>query len=304
MMRAVKPIILACICFIFVLFLGSLFTITQGESALLLRLGRLVTDKGSETAKILEPGLHYKWPFIEQVRIFDTRLQTLDIKSSRIVTREKKDVIVDYLVKWRIEDLGRYFRATSGNQLKADTLLEQQLNTSLRAEFGKRTISELVTGGRDDVMDELRNQAEKQATLLGIHVVDVRIKGIELPATTSNTIYQRMRADMKKIANRHRADGQAAAEVIQAAADAKVTVTLAHAKSKGQFILAKSQAKAAKIYANAYSKDADFFAFYQSLKAYEASFTHKQDFLILDPNTSFFNYFQHPLVENKVVRKK
>lgn len=304
-MRGFKSIVLASLCLCFIIFLASLFTITQGESALMLRLGRLVTDKNSDAPRILHPGLHYKWPFIEQVRVFDTRLQTLDIKSSRIVTREKKDVIVDYLVKWRIEDLGRYFRATSGNQLKAETLLEQQLNTSLRAEFGKRTISELVTGGRDDVMDELRNQAEKQASLLGIHVEDVRIKGIELPATTSNTIYQRMRADMKKIANRHRADGQAAAEVIQATADAKVTVALAQAQSEGQSIRAQGQAKASQIYANAYTKDTAFFAFYQSLKAYETSFNTKQDLLILDPKSSFFNYFQHSLMpDGGVARKK
>jgi modulator of FtsH protease HflC len=273
--------------------LMSLFTITQGQHGILLRLGRLVNDSSTNQVRILEPGLHLKMPFIETVRTFDTRIQTLDIKSSRIVTKEKKDVIVDYYVKWRIEDLARYFKATGGNQFKADTLLEQQLNTSLRAEFGRRTISELVSGGRNNLTEILRAHAEQQASQLGVHVVDVRVKGIELPANTSNAIYQRMRADMQKIANRHRADGQAEAEAIQAAADARVTVLLAKARSEGQMIRAQGNAKAAQIYANAYSKNSEFFAFYRSLNAYMSSFSTKQDVLILDQSSAFFNYFKN-----------
>ncbi len=273
----------------------SLFTITQGQHAILLRLGRLVNDPSTNEVKIVPPGLHMKMPFIESVRAFDTRIQTLDIKSSRIVTKEKKDVIVDYYVKWRIENLARYFKATGGNQFKAETLLEQQLNTYLRAQFGKRTISDVVSGGRDDLMDVLRERAEQQAGQLGIHVVDVRIKGIELPANTSNAVYQRMRADMQKIANRHRADGHAAAEAIQAAADAKVTVLLAKARSDGQLIRAQGQAKAATIYGQAFSQNKDFFAFYRSLKAYESSFDNKQDILVLDQDSAFFTYFKQGL---------
>ena len=274
--------------------LASVFTISQGEHGILLRLGRLVNDKAGNTL-VLGPGLHIKTPFIENVRVFDTRIQTMDIKSSRIVTKEKKDVIVDYYVKWRIEDLARYFKSTGGNELKAETLLEQQLNTSLRAEFGRRTISEVVSGGRDDVMDSLRGKAEQRAAELGISVVDVRIKGIELPENTSNAIYQRMRADMQKIANRHRADGHAAAEAIQAAADAQVTVVLAKAQSEGQTIRARGQAEAAAVYAGAYGKNKDFFSFYLSLKAYENSFNNKQDLLVLDQSSAFFDYFKHSL---------
>jgi membrane protease subunit HflC len=274
--------------------LASIFTITQGQSGILLRLGRLVNDKAGNTL-VLGPGLHIKTPFIENVRVFDTRIQTMDIKSSRIVTKEKKDVIVDYYVKWRIYDLARYYKSTGGNELKAETLLEQQLNTSLRAEFGKRTISEVVSGGRDDVMDSLRDKAEQRAAELGISVVDVRIKGIELPENTSNAIYQRMRADMQKIANRHRADGNAAAEAIQAAADAEVTVLLAKAQSEGQMLRAQGQAEASAIYANAFGQNKEFFAFYRSLKAYEMSFNNKQDLFVLDGSSSFFDYFKHAL---------
>jgi membrane protease subunit HflC len=297
------PKTLLAVVFFIVLVLGltSLFTITQGQNAILLRLGRLVEDSETKKVRILHPGLHIKTPFIESVRLFDTRIQTLDIKSSRIVTKEKKDVIVDYYVKWRIEDLSRYFKATGGNQFKAETLLEQQLNTYLRAQFGRRTISDVLSG-RDDVMEVLRERAEQQAGQLGIHVVDVRIKGIELPANTSNAIYQRMRADMQKIANRHRADGQAEAEAIQAKADAQVTVLIAKARSEGQMARAQGQAKASSIYAEAFNQDKAFFAFYRSLKAYEGSFNSKQDILVLDQSSAFFDYFKHGLLKDNGVK--
>lgn len=291
-MNAIKTIIAVFAFFVFLILFSCVFTITQGQHGIVLRLGRLVNDTQTGSVSILSPGLHLKMPFIDTVRIFDTRIQTLDIKSSRIVTKEKKDVMVDYYVKWRIENLAQYFKSTGGNEMKAETLLEQQLNTSLRAQFGKRTISDVVSGGRDDVMDVLRDRAEEQAAQLGVHVVDVRIKGIELPANTSNAIYQRMRADMQKIANHHRADGQAQAEAIQAQADAKVTILLAKANSDGQIIRAQGQAKAAQIYAQAFGQNQEFFAFYRSLKAYIGSFNSKSDILVLDQNSAFFDYFR------------
>ncbi len=293
-MKAIK---LISVLFGFVLFMAlltSLYVVTQGQHAIVLRLGRLVHNTAGELI-VIGPGLHAKMPIIETVRVFDTRIQTLDIKSSRIVTKEKKDVIVDYYVKWRISDLARYFTSTGGNQFKADTLLEQQLNTWLRAEFGRRTISDLVSGGRNDMMEVLRAHAEEQASQLGVHVVDVRIKGIELPSNTSNAIYQRMRADMQKIANRHRADGQAEAEAIQATADAQVTVLLAKARSEGQIIRARGQGKAAEIYAKAYGENPKFFEFYRSLKAYVATFNSKQDVFVLDQSNAFFDYFKNGL---------
>ncbi len=303
-MKASKLVMSTIFVLVFLIIATSIFTVRQGQHAIVLRLGRLVNDPQTNACLILAPGLHAKLPFIESVRIFDTRLQTLDIKSSRIVTKEKKDVMVDYYVKWKIEDLARYFKSTGGNAFKAETLLEQQLNTSLRAQFGKRTISDVVSGGRDDLMDVLREGAERQASELGVHVVDVRIKGIELPANTSNAIYQRMRADMQKIANHHRADGHAKAEEISAMADAEVTVLLATARSEGQVIRAEGQAKAAEIYANAFGKNKDFFAFYRSLKAYEGSFTSKQDVLVLDQNNDFFNYFRSMTGSRSTVSKQ
>ncbi len=289
-MKFNKAMILSIAIFILLFISSCVFTITQGSHAIILRLGKLVTKNGD--ILVLSPGLHLKMPFIDTARVFDTRIQTLDIKSSRIVTKEKKDVMVDYYVKWRIESLANYFKSTGGNEFKAETLLEQQLNTLLRAEFGKRTISEVVTGGRDDIMSVLRDKAEVQAGQLGLHVVDVRIKGIELPANTSNAIFQRMRADMQKIANRHRADGQASAEAIQADADAKVVVLLAKARSQGKSILADGQARAAEIYTNAFGQDKEFFSFYMSLNSYLNSFNDKSDMMILDQNSAFFDYFR------------
>ncbi len=290
---------------ILVILLGSVFTINEGYQGILLRLGRLVNESQSDQVKVLKPGLHFKMPFIENVRVFDTRIQTMDIKSTRIVTKEKKDVMVDYYVKWRITNLAQYFKSTGGSEFKAETLLEQQLNTQLRAQFGRRTITDVVTGGRDDVMELLKNAAEKQAAELGINVVDVRIKGIELPANTSNAIYQRMRADMQKIANRHRADGQAAAEHISAKADADVTVLLAQTNSKAQQIRAIGQAEAAGIYTKAYSQNKNFFMLYRSMIAYENSFNSKKDILVLDQSSSFFDYFKHAMPKNGgVVSKK
>lgn len=288
----------------FLVFIVSVFTVTEGQQGIILRLGRLVKAPESDKVKVLNPGLHFKAPFIENVRIFDTRIQTMDIKSTRIVTKEKKDVMVDYYVKWQITDLAQYFKSTGGNEFKAETLLEQQLNTLLRAQFGKRTISEAVSGGRDDVMELLRTAAEKQAGELGINVVDVRIKGIELPANTSNAIYQRMRADMQKIANRHRADGQAAAEQIQAKADANVMVLLAKTQSNAQKVRAIGQAKAASIYSQAYSQNKEFFALYRSLLAYEGSFRSKKDILVLDQSSEFFTYFKQATPKNDGVTAK
>jgi len=296
---------LAIAAFVFlILFLMSFFTINQGQHALLLRLGKLVMNDKTHQVKIISPGLHVKWPFIENIRVFDTRIQTLDIKSSRIVTKEKKDVIVDYYVKWRIDNLAQYFTSTSGIQFKAESLLEQQLNTYLRDQFGKRTISDVVSGERNDFTQTLNGRAEEQAAQLGIHVVDVRIKGIELPANTSNTVFQLMRANMQKIANRHRADGHAVAETIQSAADAKVTILLAKARSEAQMIRSQGRAKAANIYADAYSKNREFFSFYRSLKAYMNSFKSKQDILVLDQGSAFFNYFKQGLAKNNTVEVK
>lgn len=290
-MSRIKALWLSAIVVIILVVISSTFTVDEGESALLLRLGELSTDSATGEVRVLGPGLHVKLPIIEQVKLFDTRLRTLDIQSSRMVTQEKKDVMVDYYVKWRIANLPMYFKATGGNAFKVDTLLEQQFNTVLRAEFGKRKISDLVSGERDDVMSILKQRASASAASLGIEVVDVRVKGIDLPSNASLSVYRRMRADMQKIANRHRADGQAEGEATRAEADAKVTLILAKATSDAAKIKARGLAKAAAMYGDVYGKSPEFFAFYRSLSVYQSTLNSKQDVLILSSDSPFFQYF-------------
>lgn len=272
------------------LFLSSLFSVHEGSRAILLRLGKMVRDNADQVI-VYQPGLHFKIPFINTVRFLDVRLQTLDIESSRIVTAEKKDVLVDYYAKWRIENAPLYFTRTGGNELRAENLLRQKLNDGLRAEFGKRDISEVVSGERVDIMRLLKDQANASAKDLGITVIDVRIKRIDLPDEVSAAVFDRMRAERERIATEHRAKGKSEAEFIRAKADADVTVKIATAQSESKKVRGQGDAIAAKIYADAYSKDSSFYAFYRSLSAYKQSFHSKKDFLLLRPDSQFFKYF-------------
>lgn len=290
-MSSLKSIILSIVIFLVLLFFFCVYTIQEGQKGLLLRLGKLVNNPETNQPYVFDAGLHVRIPFISQVRIFDARMQTLDIKSSRIVTEEKKDVLVDYYVKWRINDLPLYFTRTGGNGVQAETLLEQKLNDGLRAEFGKRKITEVVSGERSDIMNILKRQASVSAKSLGIEVIDVRIKRIDLPSEVSSAVFARMRAERQRIANMHRADGRAAAEAIRAGADAKVRIAIAQAESSAKGIYGEGDAEAAKIYAQAYNKDPEFFGFYRSITAYKEVFADKQDFLILRPDSEFFKYF-------------
>jgi membrane protease subunit HflC len=269
---------------------ASVFTISEGQSGLVTRLGKLERDSAGNI-KIYHPGLHVKIPFINQVLVFDTRLQTLDIESSRIVTEEKKDVLVDYYVKWRIIDLPRYYTRTQGNSFQAETLLRQQINDGLRAQFGKRNISEVVSGERTDIMETVQLQAQSTAENLGIDVTDVRIKRIDLPAEVSNAVFERMRTERQRIANRHRAEGRSKAEKIRAEADAQSVVIVAEARSQGQKIRGEGDAMAAEVYAQAYGQNRDFFGFYRSINAYRTTFNTGHDFLVLQPEGDFFRYF-------------
>ncbi len=269
----------------------SIFTIQQGQEGLLLRLGKLETDRQTGEPKVFMPGLHFKMPLVSQAKSFDTRLQTLDAQSSLIVTQEKKDVRVDYYVKWRINNLALYFTRTGGYASEANARLERQVNDSLRAQFGQRTISEVVSGERADIMGILTSQANEKAQILGIEVVDVRIKSIDLPTEVSNAVFERMRTERQRIANQHRADGTAAAEAIRAGADARVTVVLARAGRESQIMRGEGDGEAAGIYSAAYGQDAEFFSFYRTMNAYIDAFSGKEDFLVLNPDGEFFQYF-------------
>lgn len=273
-----------------VLFFSTFYTVSEGEQALLLHLGNIETDSSGK-ALIEGPGLHFKLPIVTQAYIFDVRLQTLDIKSSRIMTSEQKDVIVDYYVNWRISDPALYYTRTGGDINQANLLLQQQLNSSLRAEFGSRTISQVVSDDRAEIMNTLSNEANTGSKNLGISVVDVRIKGIDLPDEVSTAVFERMKTGRERVASQFRADGKAQAEAIRANADAVATVTIAKAKAQAANTRATGDAQAAKIYADAYSQNPDFFAFLRSLQAYRTVFASQNNVLVLRPDSQFFKYF-------------
>ncbi len=289
-MSAVKTFFIFLAFIVLVLLYASLYTVYEGQHALVLRLGKLVTDKQGNAA-VYGPGLHGKPPFITTVRDFDTRLQTLDVDSKRVLTAEQKYVLVDYYAKWRIDNLPLYYKRTMGNPGTAQVLLQQKINDALRAAFGKRTISEVVSGERNNIMTMLKNVANKSASTLGISVTDVRIKGIELPKEVRESVFQRMSTEREQVATKHREQGKAQAEAIRADADKNVTVMMAKAKTNAEKTRAAGDATAADVYAKAYNKDPEFYAFYRSLLAYQDVFSQKGDVMLLNPKSHFFKYF-------------
>jgi len=241
---------------------------------------------------IKEPGLHFKIPFIENVKKLDARIQTLDEAPDRFVTAEKKDLMVDSFVKWRIVDFPTYYLRTSGSVDNARALLKQKVNNGLRTEFGNRTIKEIVSGDRDAIMRQALESAKSSREDLGIQVVDVRIKAINLPTEVSNSIYERMRAERTAVAKEHRSQGQEQSEIIRSTIDAKVTVMLAEAQRSANETRGEGDAVAAKVYADVYEKDAEFYNFYRSLEAYENSFNSKNDIMVIKPDSDFFHYLK------------
>ena len=276
-----------------VLGFGSIFVVSEGNKAIVIQFGKVLKDGTGET-KVYEPGLHFKYPLIDKVKQLDARIQTLDDRPGRFVTSEKKDLIVDSYVKWRINDFAAYYLATTGgNRAQAETLLKQKVNNGLRSEFGTRTISEIVSGERSEIMDQALKQASESSDELGILVVDVRVKQINLPTEVSSSIYQRMRAEREAVAREHRSEGREKADVIRADVDARVTIMLADAERNARKLKGEGDAGAARIYADTYTKDPEFFSFLRSMDAYKASFNSKQDLLIVEPDSDFFKYLKN-----------
>lgn len=305
------------------LMLMSLFVIPEGERGIVIRFGRVLKDN-NDIARIYEPGLHFKMPLFDRVKTLDARIQTMDGRSDRFVTSEKKDVIIDSYVKWRIEDFGQFYLATGGgNTLTAEALLERKVTDVLRSEIGSREIKQIVSGPRNnDVLPEssdsevVTTEAAKEAleidgerdkimenvltgtrvsamTDLGVQIVDFRMKKINLPDNISDSIYKRMRAERESVARKHRSQGREKAEVIRAQAELEVATVLAEADKTARVTRGEADAEAAKIYAEAYNKDPEFFSFLRSLKAYEKSFSSKSDILVLDPKSEFFQYMNN-----------
>lgn len=264
---------------------ASTFVVSQWEVAIRLRLGEIV-------ASDYDAGLHFMFPVINSIKKFDGRIQTLEARPQRFLTIEKKDVIVDSYVKWRITNPGQFYRSTGGDSGRTARLLSERINTSLRDEFGKRTIREVVSEDREDIMALLTKQADRNAAELGIEVVDVRVKKIDLPPEVSESVYQRMRAERERVARDLRAKGLEAAERIRADADRQRTVTLADAYKQSEEVRGEGDAKATEIYAGAYNQDADFYSFYRSLNAYRTAFGKGGDVMVLQPESDFFRYFR------------
>jgi len=263
----------------------STFTVSQWETAIKLRLGEIV-------ATDYEPGLHFKVPGLHSVITFDRRIQTLDSRPQRFLTLEKKDVIVDSYAKWRISNAAQFYRSTGGNPTRTAQLLSDRINTSLRDEFGRRTIQEVIAEDRQEIMAALTKGIDTRADDLGVEVIDVRIKKIDLPPEVSESVYSRMRAERERTARDLRAKGGEAAERIQADADRQRTVILADAYKKSEEMRGEGDAKATQVYADAYNQDAGFFAFYRSLNAYRKAFGPGGDMLVLQPDSEFLRYFK------------
>ncbi|MBK9130619.1 MAG: protease modulator HflC [Gammaproteobacteria bacterium] len=265
--------------------LSSVFTVKEWERAILFQFGEVVrTD--------YQPGLHFKIPVINNVRKFDGRIMTLDAEPERYLTAEKKNLIVDAFVKWRIDDIKQYYTAMGGDADRANLRLSQIIKDGLRAEFGKRTIQEVVSGERKEVMEVLALNTETQARNFGIRVIDVRIKRIDLPEDISTSVYRRMEAERARVAKDLRSRGAEAAERIRADADRQRTVIVAEAYREAEQLRGEGDAKAADLYAAAFKRDPEFFAFYRSINAYRDSFKDKGDVLLISPDSDFFKYFK------------
>jgi membrane protease subunit HflC len=273
---------------------GSLFVVEEGNKAIVIQFGKVQRDSETGDTTVFEPGLHLKLPFFDRVVTLDARIQTLDEVPDRFVTAEKKDLIVDLYVKWKIEDFAKYYLATGGIKSSAEILLQQKVNNALRSEFGTRTIQEIVSGERSELMDEAMTQASTSSDELGIEIIDVRVKQINLPLEVRNFIFQRMRSEREAVAREHRSEGKEKAEFIKADIDAKITVMLADAERNLRKLRGEGEAQAAQIYAETYTKDPEFYRFLRSMDAYKKSFSSKQDVLVIEPDSDFFRYMKNP----------
>ena len=266
---------------------AAVFTVDERQEAILFQFGEILEAD-------FEPGLHLKMPFINNVRKFDKRILTIDQKPERFLTREKKDLIVDSYVKWRIVDVVQYYKTTQGDELTAGRLLYENINNGLRDEFGKRSIQEIVSGDRAQIMSLMTQQASERAKSLGIEVVDVRVKKVDYPERVSNSVYQRMRAEREREARDFRSKGHEASERIQADADRQSSILLAEAYRDSEIARGEGDARATEIYAEAYSKDKEFYKFTRSLKAYQKTFSNAGDVILLEPDSEYFRYFKDP----------
>jgi membrane protease subunit HflC len=269
-----------------VLFAATVFTVDQRQYAIIFQLGEV-------KEVVTEPGLAFKWPMIQNVRIFDKRILTLDSpEPERFLTAEKKPVLVDSFVKWRINDVKQYYISVGGDESLARTRLAQTVNAGLREEFGRRTVHDVVSGARDAIMTDVQKKADADIRTIGVEIIDVRLKRVDLPPEVSESVYRRMETERKRVANELRSEGAAEAEKIRADADRQREVIVAEAYRDAQKVKGEGDAKAAAIYGRAFGENPEFYSFYRSLEAYRGSFKNKNDLMVIEPNSDFFKYLK------------
>lgn len=279
-----KKIVIILLVVVLFVVASALYTVSETQTAIKLRLGEIIAVEK-------EPGLKFKTPFVNNVVKFDNRIQTLDTPADRFLTGEKKNVIVDSYVKWRITDAEQFYKSTGGNMARTNNRLAQIIKTGLKSEFSKRTIADVVSGERSEIMSNITQLAKKDISEFGIEIVDVRIKRIDLSQEVSNSVYRRMQAERQRVAKDFRSKGAEEAEIIRAAADKERTIILANAYRDSEKIRGEGDALSANNYAKAYNANAQFYSFYRSLESYKKSFSNRSDIMVLNPNTEFFRHF-------------
>ena len=264
---------------------SAIYTVDEREKAIVFKFGEIVKSND-------EPGLHFKTPFINSVKKFDARIQTMDAAPQRYLTIEKKNLVVDSFVKWRIRDVAKYFVTVSGLISSAQVRIAQRVNDSLREEFGRRTVTEVISGDRAKIMNVVRERTDEAAQEIGVEVVDVRLKRVDWDPEVSERVYKRMEAERSRVAKEFRARGAEEAERITADADRQREITLAEAFRDSEVLRGEGDASATKIYADAFGADEEFFGLYRSLNAYKQTFNSENDLIVLEPDSEFFQYFK------------
>jgi membrane protease subunit HflC len=287
-MRTLGPVI-AVLVVVLLLVSSTLFTVDQRQNAIVFQLG--------EVKEIVQrSGLHFKWPLLQNVRLFDMRILTYDdVEPLRFLTQGNRPVLVDSFVKWRIADVRQYYVSVQGDEFRAATRIRQTVSGTLREEFGTRTLHDVVSGERDQIMNQVRGKVDEDLKRIGVEIIDVRLKRVDLPTDVSESVYRRMEAERKRIANELRSTGAAEAEKIRADADRQREVLLAEAYRDAQRVRGEGDAKSAAIYAAAFNQNPEFYSFYRSMEAYRSSFRGRNDLMLLETNSDFLRYFRDSL---------
>lgn len=289
-MKSITSVLTGILVAVFFLGSSAIFIVDERQQAILFQLGEVIDVK-------TEPGLYFKIPIAQNVRYFEKRILTMDTEEpERFITSEKKNVLVDLFVKWRIVDVKQYYISVRGDEGLAQTRLAQTINASLRDEFGNRTVHDVVSGERDVIMEIMRQKADNDARSIGVEVVDVRLKRVDLPQEVSESVFRRMEAERKRVANELRSTGAAESEKIRADADRQREIILAEAYREAQKTMGDGDSQAAATYATAFQKDPEFYAFWRSIDAYKQSFKNKGDMMVLEPTSEFFKYLKSPSI--------